>query len=176
MAGFSSWLSLYGACKKTGHLIDFTNNPLLADITIEDIVWVKLCNIGTLQGGIAPAFQLMCNNDGGLTYFDVYLYTYTGFTTMAQFLDGLATLSGSTDTALRFNIYTNLLSIDYKKQNTTGQSVILNNGWVVPGGRRYVPQTNSTFVDVKVNTKLTKTKWEFSGNQTFGGLYHYFYT
>ncbi len=167
----SNYLSEHGAVNKNGKPIDFLNNPLLQDITTETIVYVKLGKCLNITGTLVDAFQLFLSNPGGLTYSDVYLYTYPNFTTIQQFANGLGLLGTETP----FTIYTNLKSIDYKAVTTLSQSVLINDRFVVPGGRRYVPQTNSTFVTIKWANNLSKQKWEFTGNQTFAGNYTYFY-
>lgn len=167
----SNYLSLYGAVNKDGKPIDFTNSPLLQDINTESIVYVQLSQCQNITGQLVPAFKLFISNPGGLTYSVVYLYTYTGFTTIAQFANGLATLGTETP----FTTYTNLLSIDYKQVNTAGQSVLVNDRFVVTDGRRYQTQTGSTFVKIKWSNNLIAQKWEFLGNQTIVGNYVYFY-
>lgn len=167
----SNYISLHGAVNKNGKPIDFLNNPLTSDINAESLVYVQLSQCVNAQGVLVPAFLLFLSNPGGLTYSDVYLYTYPNFTTIQQFANGLGLLG----TTVPFLIYTGLKSIDYKPVTTLNQSIILNDNYVVPGGRRYQSQTNSTFVTIKWANNLIKQKWEFTGNQTFAGNYTYFY-
>lgn len=167
----SNYISLHGAVNKDGKPIDFTNTPLLSDINAQSLVYVQLTKCLNITGTLVNAFRLFLSNPGGLTYSDVYLYTYPNFTTIQQFANGLGLLG----TEVPFTIYTNLLSIDYKAVTTASQSILINDRYVVPGGRRYVPQSNSTFVTIKWANNQSKQKWEFSGNQTFAGGYTYFY-
>lgn len=167
----SNYLSLFGAVSKNGKPIDFKNSPLTADINTESIVYVQLSQCLNITGQLVPAFKLFLSNPGGLTYSVVYLYTYPGFTTISQFKNGLATLGTETP----FTTYVNLVSIDYKAVNTAGQSVLINDRFVVPGGRSYILQNNTTYVSLKWTNNLLKQKWGFLGNQTIAGTYTYFY-
>jgi len=168
----SNYVSLYGAVNKNGKPIDFKNSPLLEDIPAENIVYVQLSSCLNISGQLVPAFLLFLSNPGGLTYSTVYLYTYPGFTTIQQFANGLGLLG----TSVPFTIYTNLLSIDYKPVITSGQSVLINDNYVVPGGRKLSTQGGtSTYVTLKWANNLIKQKWQFAGNQTFAGNYTYFY-
>ncbi len=167
----SNYISLHGAVNKNGKPIDFTNSPLLEDINAECLVQVQLTKCLNISGVLVDAFRLFLSNYGGLSYSDVYLYTYANFTTIQQFANGLGLLG----TSVPFTIYTGLKSIDYKPVTTLNQSILINDNYVVPSGRRYVPQSNSTFVTIKWANDLSKQKWEFTGDQTFAGLYSYFY-
>lgn len=166
----SSFISLYGAVNIDGKAIDFNNSPLTEDMPTQQLVYVKLSTCKAINGSNISAFMLVFNNLKGLTLSTVYLYTYPTFTTMANFVTKLTTL-GSTDV---FTLYLNLLSYDYKPVTTTGQSVLINDRFVVPNGVRYMAFSNSTFVTVAINTKLSKTKFEFNGAQQPSGVYQYF--
>jgi len=174
----TNYVSLKGAVNKNGQPIDFLTSPLKEDITTENIVWVRLSQAANSSGTLIPAFEVMVEDKASLTAIAVYLYTYTGFSTITDFNGGL--IYNATETP--FTRYVNLLTIDFATvidpTGTTNkaQGVLINDRYVSGVGRRYQTSSNSTFVNVKFANRLVPTVFEFSGNQTIAGTGAYFYT
>jgi hypothetical protein len=179
MATNPNYLSLYGAVNKNAQPIDFTTSPLLQDCPIEQIVWVRLGYITNASGTLVSAFELMIQSADGLAAQVVYLYTYTGFATIMNFMGGLI----ANATVVPFVNYVNLISMNYATLiNPTGttflaQGILINTNFVTGNtGRRYQASTNSTFIKVKFSNHYKADVWEVDGNQTTSGSYSLFYT
>lgn len=179
MATNPNYLSLYGAVNINGQPIDYTNDPILRDVTTEQIVWVRLGSALNASGTSVAAFEVMIQSVDGLSAQVVYLYCYTGFETIINFNGGFIAMGTETP----FTHYENLVSMNYYTLvNPTGttnlaQGMLINDRFVTGNAsRRYQPSTNSTFVKVKFSNKLVADVFEFSGNQSTAGSYQLFYT
>lgn len=179
MASNPNYLSLYGAVNINGEPIDYTKNPILRDVTTEQIVWVRLSQAQNAAGTLVPAFEVMVQSVDSLFSQVIYLYTYTGFATIINFNGGFIAMGTETP----FTHYVNLVSMNYNtlvnQAGTTNlaQGMLINDRFVTgKNGRRYNPSSNSTFVKVKFSNKLVADTFEFDGNQTTAGSYQLFYT
>jgi hypothetical protein len=181
MATPGNYFSLYGCVNKNGQPIDYTNNPLLQDVTTEQIVWVRLGQAANSAGTLVNAFEVMIESTDGLNAVVVYMYTYTGFETIMNFNGGF--IANGIETP--FTHYENLVSMNYatliNQSGTTNlaQGMLINDRFVANAGaygRRYQASTNSTFVKVKFQNRYKSDVFEFDGNWTTAGSYSLFYT
>lgn len=181
MATPGNYFSLYGCVNRNGEPIDYANNPLLQDVTTEQIVWVRLGTALNASGTSVAAFEVMIEAIDGLSAVVVYMYCYTGFETIINFNGGF--IANGIETP--FTHYENLVSMNYQTLiNTPGttnlaQGILINDRFVANAGacgRRYNVATNSTFIKVKFSNRLKADIFEVSGNGTTAGSYSLFYT
>lgn len=181
MATPGNYFSLYGCVNKNGQPIDYTTNPLLQDVTTEQIVWVRLGTALNAAGTSVAAFEVMIEATDGLSAVVVYMYTYTGFETIINFNGGF--IANGIETP--FTHYEDLISMNYQtlvnQAGTTNlaQGMLINDRFVANAGafgRRYQPSTNTTFVKVKFTNRYKSDIFEFSGNWSTAGTYSLFYT
>lgn len=174
----ANYISLHGAVKKDGTPIDFATSPLTEDISVNDVVWVKLGQCNNSSGTLVDAFEIMVDSVAKLQPTVVYLYTYSGFTTITHFIGGLI----NNEATIPLCRYDNLIAVDRKDITATSRtanssvSVLLNTAFIPAAGRRYLASSNSTVVPVKITQRLVPTVFEFRANQTIAGSYLFFYT
>lgn len=181
MATPGNYFSLFGCVNYNGTPVDYTNSPLLRDVTTEQIVWVRLGQCLNASGTMVSAFEVMVEAVDGLSAQVIYMYTYTGFATIINFNGGF--IANGIETP--FTHYVNLISMNYNplvnQSGTTNlaQGMLINDRFVANAGaygRRYQVSSNSTFVKVKFSNRYKSDVFEFNNNQTTAGSYNLFYT
>lgn len=164
----SNEISLFGAIKVNGRYL--VNESFYTDCTPQNIVTVMPCIIPNYLGIDVPAFQIVYLNPQGLVYNTIYLPAQLGLTSLANFLTGLGVVSATN----KFTIYTDLYSSSDISHGlvVANTSVLIND--IYTQSRSYAPDENQTIVQVTNSNRLTYTRYNFVGDQTYAGQYLYF--